>query len=119
MPSSLDNLVGSWSSLSGPAGFDVASDGTIEGGDITSCEYGGSFSIIDSSVNAYRMNLDVSNCGEWSGAYTGLAAVLDAELIGDMGGDLPDATEGDVMIFQVDNGEFAISSMMIANGLPR
>jgi hypothetical protein len=123
MPSSLDNLVGSWSSTSGPAGFDVASDGTIDGGDIAGCEYGGSFSIVDSSVNAYRMNLDVSNCGDWNGAYTGLAAVLDAELIGDMGGDmggdLPDATEGDVMIFQVDNGAFSISSMMVSNGPPR
>jgi len=116
-PSSLADLVGGWGSLTGPAGMDIDSSGNIDGGDIATCVYGGTFAIIDSTKNVYRMNLDVSNCGEFDGAYTGLAAVLDAATFDGAPGEAPVAEEGDVMLFQVDNGEFLLTDALMYYGV--
>lgn len=110
--SSLDKLTGYWLSMTGPVGLQVAADGSIDGDEDGSCLYGGSFSIIDATVNVYRMSLIVTSCGDWDGTYTGLATVLDPAVIGE---DEPDATPGDVLMFQVDNGQYSITNVMVAD----
>jgi hypothetical protein len=116
--SSLDELVGGWSSVTGPAGMDILADGTIDGGDIAGCIYSGSFSVEDPSVNVYDMNLVVADCGEFDGSYSGLASVLPGDVFGGGPGEAPAALEGDVMLFQVDNGEFLLSDVLVYQGIP-
>jgi hypothetical protein len=54
----------------------VNGNGSFSGSDISGCGYSGAISIIDSRYNAYRVNLNVSNCGVANGAYEGLAGLL-------------------------------------------
>jgi hypothetical protein len=44
---------------------------SFSGSDILGCGYSGAITIIDSRYNAYRMNLNVSNCGAANGGYEG------------------------------------------------
>jgi hypothetical protein len=79
-PSSLAAVSGSWTirNLSGAATgtLRVNGNGSFSGSDISGCGYSGVISIIDSRYNAYRVNLNVSNCGVANGAYEGLAGLL-------------------------------------------
>jgi hypothetical protein len=79
-PSSLAAVSGSWTirNLSGAATgtLKVSANGSFTGFDILGCGYSGTISIIDSRDNAYRVNLNVSNCGAANGAYEGLAGLL-------------------------------------------
>jgi hypothetical protein len=79
-PSSLAAVSGSWTirNLSGAATGTVVvnGNGSFFGSDILGCRYSGTFTIIDSRYNAYRVNLNVSTCGAANGAYEGLACLL-------------------------------------------
>ena len=79
-PSSLPAVSGSWTirNLSGAATgtLRVNGNGSFSGSDISGCGYSGAISIIDSRYNAYRVNLNDSNCGVANGAYEGLAGLL-------------------------------------------
>jgi hypothetical protein len=79
-PSSLAAVSGSWTirNLSGTAAgtLIVNVNGSFSGSDILGCDYSGTITIIDSRYNAYRVNLNVSNCGAANGAYEGLAGLL-------------------------------------------
>jgi hypothetical protein len=78
-PSSLAAVSGRWTirNLSGTATgvLTVNPNGSFTGSDSLGCGYSGTISIIDSRYNAYRVNLNVSNCGATSGAYEGLSGL--------------------------------------------
>jgi hypothetical protein len=80
--SSLSLLSGTWTIRSVSNGsavgtLQVGSLGTFTGSDISGCIYSGTISTISSAYNAYRINLSVSNCGLYSGAYEGLGGLFD------------------------------------------
>ena len=79
-PSSLAAVSGNWTirNLSGAATgtLTVSGNGSFSGSDILGCRYSGAISLIDSRFNAYRVNLNVSNCSAANGAYEGLAGLL-------------------------------------------
>ena len=52
-------------------------DGTVFGSDTLGCVYNGSFQIIDSSFNVYRLLIETSLCGDLDGSYEGLASLLE------------------------------------------
>ena len=69
--STIRNLIGAAAGT-----LKVNANGSFSGSDILGCGYSGTKSIIDSRYNAYRVNLNVSNCGAANGAYEGLAGLL-------------------------------------------
>jgi hypothetical protein len=79
-PSSLAAVAGAWRirNLQGAAvgSLQIAADGSFSGADLAGCAYNGSVSVIDPRYNAYRVNLNVGNCGIATGAYEGLAGLL-------------------------------------------
>ena len=60
--------------------FSIDPDGTVFGSNTLGCVYSGSFQIIDSSFNVYRLSLETSLCGNLDGSYEGLASLLVAQL---------------------------------------
>lgn len=81
-PSSMARVTGTWIDASTNT-FSVDSSGRIFGQDSMGCVYSGNFRMIDTRYNAYRMDLDVSNCGAVNGSYSGLAAIDDWQANGD------------------------------------
>jgi hypothetical protein len=79
-PSSLAAVSGDWTirNLSGAVTgtLRVSGNGSFSGSDSSGCGYSGTISMIDARYNAYRVNLNVSNCGVANGAYEGLAGLL-------------------------------------------
>ena len=51
-------------------------DGTVFGSNTPGCVYNGSFQVIDSSFNVYRLSLETSLCGNLDGTYEGLASLF-------------------------------------------
>ena len=51
-------------------------DGTVFGSNTPGCVYNGSFQVIDSSFNVYRLSLETSLCGNLDGTYDGLASLF-------------------------------------------
>lgn len=78
--SSLSKIAGTYSRSDG-LGFTetyvVDGNGFLSGGDTTGCVYRGRASIIDSSFNMYRLEVTISDCSEFNGSYSGLAAMMD------------------------------------------
>lgn len=79
--SSLGLLAGQWQ-YTDPAGSDnvtlsVDAAGTLSGKDGQGCVYSGTAALTDTRVNIYRLRVDVSQCGNYDGAYTGLAGLSD------------------------------------------
>jgi hypothetical protein len=76
-PSAISLVSGAWTirDLSGDAAgsLTVTSNGSFSGTDVLGCGYNGTISIINASYNAYHVALNVSNCGEINGAYSGLS----------------------------------------------
>lgn len=60
--------------------FSIDPDGTVFGSDTLGCVYNGSFQIINSSFNVYRLSLEASLCGSLDGSYEGLASLLLGQL---------------------------------------
>ena len=75
-PSSLAIISGIW--LGQNSTFNISSSGTISGSDVFGCQYGGQFSIINSSFNAYKLAVTVTQCGAADGSYSGLATLSDS-----------------------------------------
>lgn len=84
-PSSLEVIAGKWSgSVSGYLNtITIDSSGNITGSSTSGCTYSGNISIIDSSYNAYIVNLNINNCESQNGLYTGLAALADTSVAND------------------------------------
>lgn len=60
--------------------FTIDPDGTVFGSNTLGCVYNGSFQIIDSGFNIYRLSLETSLCGNQDGSYEGLASLLVSQL---------------------------------------
>jgi hypothetical protein len=78
-PSSLEEGAGTWTAVI--SGYTVLLTidwlGNIMGSSGSGCTYLGNMGIIDSSYNAYSVNLSINNCGVENGTYSGLAALTD------------------------------------------
>ena len=98
--SSLSTVAGSWVSLdefNNPVGsITIDAEGRMDAQDAAGCLYSGDVSIINPSYNAYNLSLTVTSCGEFNGAYSGLAVVADA------------AATDDLLIYSVDNANWFI-----------
>lgn len=80
--SDLGLMAGTWEDESGST-FNIDQDGAIFGQDSSACVYDGSVSIIDANFNVYRIRINVSNCDDASGSYSGLGVVDDLLAVGD------------------------------------
>jgi hypothetical protein len=100
--SSLSLMAGTW--IDGDQDtFSVDSQGAIFGQDSIGCVYTGQVSIIDRDFNAYRLQLNVSNCGTFNGSYTGLGVLGDYEVLSD----------NRIFIFQVSNNQWALTNLVL------
>lgn len=73
-PSSLDKLLGAWSSMDGndqTVEFQIDSRGRIQGHDFRYCEYLGKLDIINPAYNAYEVEVRVRGCKSVEGDYEG------------------------------------------------
>jgi hypothetical protein len=79
-PSSLALVEGTWTirTTAGAAigALQVAANGAFNGSASDGCGFNGTISLINTNYNAYRVNLNVANCGADSGAYEGLAHLI-------------------------------------------
>jgi hypothetical protein len=99
---SLDTIEGNYISLDGVTSISIV-DGVLTGLDPYGCQYNGNITIPDSSVNVYRVLLNVSDCGDFSNQYTGLATYATYS---------KDSSEKG-FILQIDNGVYALTDVII------
>jgi len=76
-------------------------DGTVFGSNTPGCVYNGSFQVIDSSFNVYRLSLETSLCGNLDGTYEGLASLLVNQL-------------GRSLMFGVTNQDHSLSGIVFS-----
>lgn len=76
--------------------FNIDSDGDITGSDTDGCVFGGSVSIPNINYNIYNVKLTASNCGELTGTYNGLGALID------------DTEENDTFVMGVEKPDYVI-----------
>ncbi len=82
--------------------------GVFGGRDVDrTCQYSGNFNIIDLEFNVYEMVMTVESCSLWDGEYTGLAVLLDLDVL-----DADFGIGGNAIIFQVDNGEYMFTDIL-------
>jgi hypothetical protein len=101
--SSLTQMIGTWQDEFGNT-YSIDSQGRIFGQDSFGCVYAGRVAVINPDYNAYRVNINLSNCDGLNGSYSGLGALDDFASIGDNG----------LFIFQVNNGDVAATTTAIA-----
>lgn len=98
--SDFSTVAGAWVSLDefdNPVGsITIDAAGRMDAQDAAGCLYSGDLAIINSSYNAYDLDLVVSNCGNFNGTYSGLAVVADT------------VETGDTLIYSVDNSTWFI-----------
>jgi len=78
--SSLSTIDDVWTMLSGSDMLTIGNQGNMTGNFnfiATGCLQSGKVSIINSLYGVYLFNIDVSDCGAWNGAYSGLGFVGD------------------------------------------
>jgi hypothetical protein len=99
--SSLAKMSGSWNDVNGNT-FTVEADGSIFGQDGFGCVYTGNVGIIDPRYNVYRLTINVANCADINGTYTGLGTI----------GDWVVPNDDRLFIFQVSNDSWALTSTL-------
>lgn len=74
-PSSLDLLEGVWKYTDRDGlSYEVSiEDGVIQGKDSDECKYSGQMSLINPKYNAYKIEMNISNCASVNGLYEGLS----------------------------------------------
>jgi len=80
--SSLGLVGGMWTDMSGTV-FTVMADGSIFAQDALGCVYEGQTSIIDAAYDVYDVEVHVTQCGLYDGAYHGLGVLDDIAFEGD------------------------------------
>ncbi len=78
--SDMSTVAGSYSSFDifgDPASFSVDAGGVITSQSNSGCVGNGQISIIDPNFNAYKVTLDVTDCGALNGMYDGLGSMQD------------------------------------------
>lgn len=95
---SLDTLSANWYYSDGydSVTLSINASGIISGSDTGGCVYNGQATIPNSSYNTYRINIDVSSCGDVNGSYGGLGFLAD------------DQNTNDTLIISVDDGTLAV-----------
>ena len=99
--SSLAKMSGTWTDPQRNT-FTVEANGSIFGQDGFGCVYTGNVSIIDPLYNVYRLTINVTNCADINGTYTGLGTI----------GDRVAANDDQLFIFQVSNDSWALTSTL-------
>lgn len=99
--SSLGRLAGTWIDAYNDT-YSVDSMGRIFAQDSAGCVYNGTAAVINTSYNAYRVNLTVSNCGAVNGSYSGLGVVDDWQVVGD----------NRLLIIQLSNQIWSLTSIL-------
>jgi hypothetical protein len=101
-PSSLSLISGNWilSEFGYTFTVTINNAGVFSGNDTDGCVYNGTVSIINSSYNAYRINLTVSSCGTANGNYSGLAVLSD------------DVNVNDTLIYGVSNQNLSATGFL-------
>ena len=99
--SSLAKMSGTWTDPQRNT-FTVEANGSIFGQDGFGCVYTGNVSIIDPLYNVYRLTINVTNCADINGTYTGLGTI----------GDRVAANDDQLFIFQVSNDLWALTSTL-------
>ena len=99
--SSLAKMSGTWTDPQSNT-FTVDANGSIFGQDGFGCVYTGNVSIIDPLYNVYRLTINVTNCADINGTYTGLGTI----------GDRVAANDDQLFIFQVSNDSWALTSTL-------
>ncbi len=83
MPSSFEITQGSWS-FTDSDGLTtellIANNGTVSGHDSVGCEYLGYLDIINPTYNAYKIKVEISQCGSVEGEYEGVSYVANDQL---------------------------------------
>jgi hypothetical protein len=94
-------IEGNYATYDGLTSIAIDVDGVLSGSDNDGCVYNGAVTVPDGAINLYKLEMDVSSCSIYSGAYTGLATY--APLF-----------EGDEygFIFQMDNGTYMVTDMI-------
>jgi hypothetical protein len=87
-PSSLEKLEGEWiddvfTSIAGTTTWVIQADGTFTVSSTSGCTAEGAFSTIDPVKNEYDLSMDIANCQDFDGSYTGFAFVKDTLAIDD------------------------------------
>ena len=100
--SSLSLIAGDW--FDGAISISIDSLGTFSGFDTSGCSYSGQVSIINSSFDAYKVNVTASSCGGADGSYDGLAALSD------------NLGLNDTLTAGVSNGSFSLVTTFIGGG---
>lgn len=80
--------------------LDIDPNGGVFGTDTAGCVFSGRISIINSSFNSYRPNIEISDCGLFNGDYSGLAFVSDIGI-----------GQGKLLRFSVSNDVFAFATV--------
>lgn len=110
-PSSLAALVGNWTGIvSGSTNtltIMIDPSGNMSGSSTLGCNYSGNIGIIDSSYNAYSVNLNINNCGLESGNYSGLAALTDIS-----------AAANDTLLVEVSSPSFSFVAALMRTPAP-
>jgi len=100
---SLDTVKGNYSTIDAETSIAIDIDGLLSGSDTNGCQYNGNVTVPDSSVNVYKLILEVSSCGIFNSTYTGLAAYTQ----------LFDDSPQKGFLFQVDNGVYSVTDFII------
>ncbi len=100
---SLDTVKGNYSTIDAETSIAIDVDGILSGSDTDGCQYSGNVTVPDSSVNVYKLVLEVSSCGIFDSTYTGLAAYTQ----------LFDDSPQKGFVFQVDNGVYSVTDFII------
>jgi len=76
-PSSLDLLEGVWSYTDRDGlSYEMSIEGgSIQGEDSDKCKYSGQLSLINPKYNAYKIEMNISNCASVNGLYEGLSYI--------------------------------------------
>lgn len=100
---SLDTVKGNYSTIDAETSMAIDADGLLSGSDTDGCQYSGNVTVPDSSVNIYKLVLEVSSCGAFNSTYSGLATY--AQLF--------DESPQKGFIFQVDNGVYSVTNFIV------
>lgn len=80
--SSLSKLVGTWvdsvfTTAIGTTTWVIQTDGSYAVSSTSGCTASGTFTLFNSSNNEYNMTINVANCPDFNGSFTGFAALSD------------------------------------------
>jgi hypothetical protein len=92
--------IGTWIDSFGVV-YSVDAAGEIFAQDATGCVYNGTVGVIDSSYNAYRVTMTVSDCPGLNGDYVGLGVLTD------------EVGLNDAFVVQLDNGSQFLADVLL------